>query len=295
MNVLHHFAFGDTKSGDYNFKLNPSETKTAPSNLITPNTNSHDIKKFKNIDDTGSLSCHFLDINSGFRDLLLENKKLVNLQNQEAELTDLGPGSLETSGVIVEEMCNCEKEHCQAFPTGHGSNQRRGSSSSLLHLSLSIGKSAVPAKPPQTTEYKLKQELLNDVSNYFEEEDEDEQIKRKENLLQELLKIEKQLDLQKRQAVGGHAKTGSPTHKTRAQEELNNSNNYDHISMINKYLIKKCQYDLNRLYKIKLKQLQQKPIEFGKSEPEKQAVKTLGQQKVPTSMLNVSLVVKKFS
>ena len=51
---------------------------------------------------------------------------------------------------------------------------------------------------------------------------------------------------------------------TAAIELSNNSNNnnYDHISMINKYLIKKCQYDLNRLYKIKLKQLQQKPIEL---------------------------------
>jgi len=215
----------------------------ASTSTTTPN---HTLKKFKNLDDTATSGCHLLDVNASFHDLILENRKDV-------EFSDLSAGIVSES--IVEEVCNCDRDTC-------GSN-----ASSLLHLSLSIGKggkaaTTCPTTEAASTEFKLKQELLNDVTNYFEEEDEDEQIKRKENLLQELLKIEKQLEMQKKQQ---HQVTKSPATGAKcSQDEMNNSNNYDHISMINKYLIKKCQYDLNRLYKIKLKQLQQKPIELSK-------------------------------
>lgn len=276
--MLHHFAFGDSKGVDYNFKINPesstsSNCNNSPSTGSSNNCNANTLKKFKNIDEAGSVSCHFLDINSGFRDLLIDTKHANEQQCQEGEIYE--QTGFDTSGIIVEELCNCEHEE---------STQRRGSSSSLLHLSLSYGKGKTCAH----TEYKLKQELLNDVNNYFEEEDEDEQIKRKENLLQELLKIEKQLDSQKNQGQ----KQTSPM-KANKQDEINASNNYDHISMINKYLIKKCQYDLNRLYKIKLKQLQQKPIELEKSSNEKQQIqahisKALPAANVISPQVNVS-------
>ena len=250
VNVLHHFAFGDSKSVDYNFKID-SEGSSNCNNSLDIDGNS--LKKFKNIDDTGSVSCHILDINSGFRDLIIDKKVANQQQDQTNEIND--QPCFEASSVIVEELCNCEN---------HTSNQRKESSPSLLHLSLSYGK----GKSCAHTDYKLKQELLNDVNNYFEEEDEDEQIKRKENLLQELLKIEKQLDSQKNKVPR------NSTVKSTKHEEINVSNNYDHISMINKYLIKKCQYDLNRLYKIKLRQLQQKPIGIDKYLNEKQNVDT---------------------
>lgn len=50
--------------------------------------------------------------------------------------------------------------------------------------------------------------------------------------------------------------------------------------MINKYLIKKCQYDLNRLYKIKLKQLQQKPLELAAAASGRSLQHQQGQSKV---------------
>ena len=98
--------------------------------------------------------------------------------------------------------------------------------------------SKAKARPPPA-------DVASDASS-FGDEDEDEQIRRKESLLQELLKIERQLECQK----SCHEKA----------EET--ASNYDHISMINKYLIKKCQYDLNRLYKLKLRQLQKRPLEL---------------------------------
>ncbi|RNA26208.1 ankyrin repeat domain-containing, partial [Brachionus plicatilis] len=64
----------------------------------------------------------------------------------------------------------------------------------------------------------------------------------KDDISLELLKIEKQLEVQRKSKVKSH------------------NSNYDHMSMINKYLIKRCQCELNRLYKIKLKQLQEQKI-----------------------------------
>lgn len=53
VNVLHHFAFGDTKSSGYNFKLNSitADMPVASTSTITPN---HTLKKFKNLDDTAT-------------------------------------------------------------------------------------------------------------------------------------------------------------------------------------------------------------------------------------------------
>jgi ankyrin repeat protein len=234
VNVLHHFAFGDNNN-------NQKQSLNAKKSMIKQETES--------VDD------------------------------------DDDDDDFENCGVVVEELCSCERreislnKYCQQHDHQDPSiktNRNNNGSSSLLHLSLSIGKKS------EADDLKFKQNLLSSkleerYLDYFEEvHNEDEQIKRKENLLQELLKIEKQLDSQKNlNNLNEIASSISPSitiknspsqpvdNKTNnSNNNNNNNNNYDHISMINKYLIKKCQYDLNRLYKIKLKQLQQKPIEI---------------------------------
>lgn len=141
--------------------------------------------------------------------------------------------------VSIEEFCECK---CQG-------NCNETSDDKLLHLSLSIG-SKIDENDccEQVIEYESDDDEIDD-------EDEDEQIKKKENLLQELLKIEKQLEIQRKSKI------------------KNQNSNYDHMSMINKYLIKRCQCELNRLYKIKLKQLQEQKINEIKAEKIKKCSK----------------------
>ena len=237
VNVLHNFAFGDAHQSEQTpVKLSGNDTNHTSAVKTT-------LKKLKSVSShhhCTSLNCHLLDMNADFRELLREN------HHEEA------------AGHNDDLTCSCEQQQfnfdnfCSNLSSQPGSNH-----SSLLHLSLSIGKGKHNESVESSNrciefESKLKQELMCDEGKYFDEEDEDEQIKRKENLLHELVKIEKQLELQKKTAA-----FGSPA-------SSNNSSNYDHISMINKYLIKKCQFDLNRLYKSKLKQLQQRP---GTDEP----------------------------
>ncbi|CAF0726075.1 unnamed protein product [Brachionus calyciflorus] len=149
--------------------------------------------------------------------------------------------------VSIEEFCECK---CQGKCT-ESSSTTSTDADKLLHLSLSIGNSKLEQEQQECSDGAASEYETEDEQE--EPEDEDEQIKKKENLLQELLKIEKQLEVQRKT-------------KQKAQ-----NSNYDHISMINKYLIKKCQYDLNKLYKIKLKQLQEQKINEAK--PDKIAKK----------------------
>lgn len=148
--------------------------------------------------------------------------------------------------VSIEEFCECK---CQG-------NCNDTSDDKLLHLSLSIGSSS--AKIDESTsqcEQIVECESELEDNEMMDDEDEDEQIKKKENLLQELLKIEKQLEIQRKSKL------------------KNQNSNYDHMSMINKYLIKRCQCELNRLYKIKLKQLQEQKINEIKAEKIKKCAK----------------------
>jgi ankyrin repeat protein len=233
---------------------------------------------------------HFAFGDNNQKQSLNAKKSMIKQETESVDDDDDDDDDFENCGVVVEELCSCERreinlnKYCQQHDHQDPSiktNRNNNGSSSLLHLSLSIGKKS------EADDLKFKQNLLSSkleerYLDYFEEvHNEDEQIKRKENLLQELLKIEKQLDSQKNlNNLNEIASSISPSitikNSPSAQPSQpvdtktnnsnnnnnNNSNNYDHISMINKYLIKKCQYDLNRLYKIKLKQLQQKPIEI---------------------------------
>jgi hypothetical protein len=172
-----------------------------------------------------------------------------------------------TNEPLVEEYCECSCDKAKA----------KASRSSLLHLSLSIGKAK--ANEAGGCEHAGKE---------YDEEEEDKQIKRKENLLQELLKIEKQLEVQKKQSLASATNSTSSRQSPKKEEAskattASSASNYDHISMINKYLIKKCEYDLNRLYKTKLRALQQKPIEMKANEVASQPVKSAKKRLISSS------------
>ena len=262
VNVLHNFAFGDAQS------MEQCPVKPGGNDVNYTSAVKSTLKKLKSVSShhhCTSLNCHLLDMNADFRELLRENTHEEAAHNDENV------------------TCSCEQQQFNFDNFCSNLNSQPGSShSSLLHLSLSIGKGKHNESVESSNrciefESKLKQELMCDEAKYFDEEDEDEQIKRKENLLHELVKIEKQLELQKKTAA-----FGSPATTTTS----NNSSNYDHISMINKYLIKKCQFDLNRLYKSKLKQLQQRPA--ADEPPTLDKANKLAPQKTKTSFSNVT-------
>ena len=209
-------------------------------------------------------------------DIGLEN--LVNVLHHfafggEYQPNDAAKLDAETNEPLVEEYCECSCDKAKA----------KASRSSLLHLSLSIGKA------------KTNDVGCEHVRQEYDEEEEDKQIKRKENLLQELLKIEKQLEVQKKQSLATNNTNNRQSPKkeeTSKATTASSASNYDHISMINKYLIKKCEYDLNRLYKTKLRALQQKPIEMKTNEVASQPVKSAKKRLISSSSSSPSSLAK---
>lgn len=175
-------------------------------------------------------------------------------------------------------------------------NKSKSDKSSTLHLSLSLAKSSKKEQDGQDAtidrEFNPDEQYedLNEYDNQVEDEDlgednneyesnqddydddyedlidEDEQIKKKENLLHELQRIEKQFELKRKQQQQELSlepltkKVGEPASTSNSTDSLMAHFNIDSMTTVNKYLIRRCETDLNRLYKSKLRQLQQRSM-----------------------------------